>query len=49
MNIKPEGLTLPDCDCFREKATTMHEAIDRASGFTMIEAVNDMKVMNLCC
>lgn len=37
MNFKPEGLTLPDCECFRKKAKAMNAAIDSLAAMNIIQ------------
>lgn len=48
MNFKPEGLTLPDCECFRKKAKAMNAAIDALAAHNIVQIRSDIEAMNLC-
>lgn len=48
MNIKPEGLTLPDCHCFQKKAAVMNKEIDTVSSLACAEICVVAIEMGIC-
>lgn len=48
MNIKPEGLTLPDCACFQKKTKIMNDCINKLCALNILQNRANMASMNLC-
>lgn len=48
MNIKPDGMTIPDCKCFNNNAKKMNNAIDKISTLYCMDVVAAAALINLC-
>lgn len=46
--IKPIGLTIPDCECFKNNLKQMNKYIDEISVILMLEALRDANAIHLC-
>lgn len=46
--IKPIGLTIPECECWKSKPKAMDLVVDKIAAVLMIEAMSDADAINLC-